>query len=232
MVDPRYDELILGECEMWWLCVVMKCIVHGLQGTCWQLFARVQYKQIKSVIFMALLAAFSILCRLGSLLTFCWKIFWLYPCYSSQSCWPLNALFLTCPSICLPGRDIFQLTSIDFSVSVSWTAGLAESIGSLQLGLWLMSLGWLSVTGISSGILCSVIEYGLPFLLHLWILCYVLSKLWPCAQHILSLSLIIITINTAYTDLTVFAESHEQLMARKTYSSLSTFKTATNTEKF
>ena len=67
MVDPRYDELILGECEMWWLCVVMKCIVHGLQGICWQLFARVQYKQIKSVIFMALLAAFSILCRLGSM---------------------------------------------------------------------------------------------------------------------------------------------------------------------
>jgi len=44
------------------------------------------------------------------------------------------------------------------------TAGLAESNGSLPPGLWLTSpAGWLSRTGISSGTLCSVIEYGLPF---------------------------------------------------------------------
>ena len=43
------------------------------------------------------------------------------------------------------------------------TAGLAESNGSLQSGLWLASpLGWLPRTGISSGTLHSVIEYGLP----------------------------------------------------------------------
>ena len=45
------------------------------------------------------------------------------------------------------------------------TAGLAESNGSLPPGLWLTSpAGWLPRTGISSGTLRSVIEYGLPFL--------------------------------------------------------------------
>ena len=45
------------------------------------------------------------------------------------------------------------------------TAGLAESIGSLPPGLWLTSpVGWLPRTGISSGTLRSVIEYGLPLL--------------------------------------------------------------------
>jgi len=44
------------------------------------------------------------------------------------------------------------------------TAGLAESYGSLPRGSWLTSpAGWLPRTGISSGTLCSVIEYGLPF---------------------------------------------------------------------
>ena len=43
------------------------------------------------------------------------------------------------------------------------TAGLAESNGSLPPGLWLASsAGWLPRTGISSGTLRSVIEYGLP----------------------------------------------------------------------
>ena len=42
-------------------------------------------------------------------------------------------------------------------------AGLAESNDSLQPGLWLTSpAGWLQRTGISSGTLRSVIEYGLP----------------------------------------------------------------------
>ena len=45
------------------------------------------------------------------------------------------------------------------------TAGLAESNDSLPPGLWLTSpAGWLPRTGISSGTLRSVIEYGLPFL--------------------------------------------------------------------
>ena len=43
------------------------------------------------------------------------------------------------------------------------TAGLAESNGSLLPGLWLTSpAGWLPRTGISSGTLRSVIQYGLP----------------------------------------------------------------------
>ena len=43
------------------------------------------------------------------------------------------------------------------------TAGLAESNGSLLPHLWLTSpAGWLPRTGISSGTLRSVIEYGLP----------------------------------------------------------------------
>ena len=49
------------------------------------------------------------------------------------------------------------------------TAGLAESNGSLQPGLWFTSpAGWLPRTGISSGTLLSAIEYGLP--LPFWFL--------------------------------------------------------------
>jgi len=43
------------------------------------------------------------------------------------------------------------------------TPGLEKSNGSLRPGLWLTLLaGWLPRTGISSGTLCSEIEYGLP----------------------------------------------------------------------
>jgi len=44
------------------------------------------------------------------------------------------------------------------------TAGLAESNGSLPSGLWLFTspADWVPRTGISSGTLLSVIEYGLP----------------------------------------------------------------------
>ena len=54
------------------------------------------------------------------------------------------------------------------------TAGLAKSNGSLPSGLWLTSpAGWLPRTGISSGTLRSVIEYGL----YLYLLPYVQWKL-------------------------------------------------------
>ena len=53
------------------------------------------------------------------------------------------------------------------------TVGLAERNGSLSLGLWLASsAGWLPRTGISSRTLCSVMEYGLPFTIHLCIHAY------------------------------------------------------------
>jgi len=45
------------------------------------------------------------------------------------------------------------------------TVRLAESNGSLLPGLWLTSpTGWLRRTGISSGTLCLVIEYGLYYI--------------------------------------------------------------------
>ena len=48
------------------------------------------------------------------------------------------------------------------------TVGLAESNGSLPSRLWFTSpAGWLPRTGISSGTLCSVIEYGLPLSFYL-----------------------------------------------------------------
>jgi len=48
------------------------------------------------------------------------------------------------------------------------TAGLAESNGSLPSGLWFTSpAGWLPRTGISSGTLRSVIDYGIPLPLTL-----------------------------------------------------------------
>ena len=59
------------------------------------------------------------------------------------------------------------------------TAGLAESNGSLRLGLWLTSpAGWLPRTGISCGTLRSVIEYGLP-------LVFFLHKLWSVGTDVL-----------------------------------------------
>ena len=58
---------------------------------------------------------------------------------------------------------------------VGVTTGLAESNGSLPPSLWLTSpAGWLPITGISSGTLCSVIEYGLPLpFLCCWNCCHV-----------------------------------------------------------
>jgi len=76
---------------------------------------------------------------------------------------------------------------------VGVTAGLAESNGSLQPGLWLTSpAGWLLRTRISSGTPRSVIEYGLPFTFyhhsHQWcsqrgpefpLKCHIITQLCP-----------------------------------------------------
>ena len=76
---------------------------------------------------------------------------------------------------------------------VGVTAGLAESNGSLQPGLWLTSpAGWLPRTRISSGTPRLVIEYGLPFTFyhhsHQWcsqrgpefpLKCHIITQLCP-----------------------------------------------------
>ena len=52
------------------------------------------------------------------------------------------------------------------------TAGMVESNGSLPPSLWLTSpAGWLPRTGISSGTLRSVIEYGLPLSVVVYLTC-------------------------------------------------------------
>jgi len=67
------------------------------------------------------------------------------------------------------------------------TAGLAESSGSLVPGLWLTSpAGWLPRTEISSGTLCSAVEYGLP--LPFCVVCgwqrqWMPVALWPPSLH-------------------------------------------------
>ena len=69
------------------------------------------------------------------------------------------------------------------------TAGLAESNGSLPSGLWLTSpAGWLPRTGISSGTLHSVIEYGRGQCLDQycwtwWILLFAGVGLPACTWH-------------------------------------------------
>ena len=67
---------------------------------------------------------------------------------------PIVPLF-TSPSSKIGSSPLFRVAKL--------TAGLAESNGSLPPGLWLMSpAGWLPRTGVSSGTLRWVIEYGLP----------------------------------------------------------------------
>jgi len=64
-----------------------------------------------------------------------------------------------CASVHQPAKLVAALLRV-----AGVNAGLAESNGSLPPGLWLTSpAGWLPRTGISSGTLRSVIEYGLPF---------------------------------------------------------------------
>ena len=80
-----------------------------------------------------------------------------------------NSLRLSVHTRCASVHQTAKLVAA--LLRVVWvTAGLAESNGSLPPGLWLISpAGWLPRTGISSGTLCSVIEYGLPFLQSNWL---------------------------------------------------------------
>ena len=73
-----------------------------------------------------------------------------------------NSLRQTVHTHCASVHQATKLAAALLRVS-GVTANLAESNGSLPPGLWLMSpAGWLQRTGISSGTLRSVIEYGLP----------------------------------------------------------------------
>ena len=62
-------------------------------------------------------------------------------------------------------------------VTARVTAGMAESNGSLPPGLWLTPpAGWLPRTGISSGTLHSVIEYGQPLYGSYWAQCNIFRR--------------------------------------------------------
>jgi len=74
-----------------------------------------------------------------------------------------NSLRQTVHTHCASAHQAAKLVAALLRVA-GVTAGLAESNGSLPPGLWLTSpAGWLPRTGISSGTVRSVIEYGLPF---------------------------------------------------------------------
>jgi len=84
------------------------------------------------------------------------------PGFKSQSTLSGNSLRQTVHAHCAPVHQAAKLVAALLSVA-GMTAGLSESNGSLPPGLWLTSpAGWLPRTGISSGTLRSVIEYGLP----------------------------------------------------------------------
>ena len=77
-----------------------------------------------------------------------------------------NSLRQTAHTHCASVHQAVKLTAALLRVA-GVTAGLAESNGSLPSGLWVTSpAGWLPRTGIRSGSLCSVIEYGLSYLKH------------------------------------------------------------------
>ena len=80
-----------------------------------------------------------------------------------QRCQVTNSLRQTVHTHCASVHQAAKLVASLLRVA-RVTAGLAESNASLPPGLWLTSpAGWLPRTGISSGTLRSVIEYGLPF---------------------------------------------------------------------
>ena len=77
-----------------------------------------------------------------------------------------NSLRQTVHTHCASVRQAAKLVAALLRVA-RVTAGLAESNGSLPPGLWLTSpAGWLPRTGISSGTLRLVIEYGLTLPLY------------------------------------------------------------------
>jgi len=74
--------------------------------------------------------------------------------------WNLDYTYIAVHTHCASVHQAAKLVASLLRIA-GVTAGLAESIGSLPPGLWLASpAGWLPRTGISSGTLHSVIEYG------------------------------------------------------------------------
>ena len=93
-----------------------------------------------------------------------------------------NSLRQTVQTHCASVHQAAKLVAALFRVA-GVTAGLAKINSSLSSGLWLTSsAGWLPRTGISSGTLSSVIEYGLalPFLL----LRYRVARPTTCSCHV------------------------------------------------
>ena len=82
-----------------------------------------------------------------------------------------NSLRQTVHTHCVSVHQAAKLAAALLRVA-GVTAGLAESNGSLTPGLWLtLPAGWLPRTGISSGTLRSVIEYGLPLPFYMYLSC-------------------------------------------------------------
>ena len=94
------------------------------------------------------------------------KVFRSGPVDEWLACWTRalsgNSLRQSVHTHCASVHQAAKLVSALLRV-VRVTTGLVESSGSLPPGLWLTSpAGWLPRTGIGSGTLRSVIEYGLP----------------------------------------------------------------------
>ena len=106
---------------------------------------------------------------------------WLACWTQAQWAWvQIAAVALSCNSLrqtvhthCASVRQAAKLVAALLRVA-RVTTGLAEHNGSLPPSLWLTSpAGWLPRTGISSGTLRSVIEYGLP--IHFYLREYIWS---------------------------------------------------------
>ena len=140
----------------WWTLICTKTMLHGMLDDCAVLSVVVLVRVWENFTFLVLVEGGSIAEWLA-----CWTWAQKGP-GSNRSHAAVGCLRLTAHSHCASVHQTAKLVAALLRVA-GVTAGLAESNGSLPAGLWLASpAGWLPRTGISSGTLRSVIEYGLP----------------------------------------------------------------------